>query len=65
MGSPIVLFFCINIKDLEEQWALFPSKTSKEILSEELLFFAIKNYCLPVGESVVGHSNVMLWIGGR
>ena len=55
--------FCINIEDLEEQGDF--SQLDKKRYIVRTTFFAIKNYCFPVGESLVGRSNVMLWIGGR
>ena len=56
--------FGINIEDLGEQRDFFPAIQVRRYCKNNYFFFAIKNYCLPIGESLVGHSNVMLWIGG-
>ena len=53
VGSPIVLFFCINIEDLDERRDFFPVRFVKT--------YGKKNY-LPVGEILVECSNVVLWI---
>ena len=65
MGIPTVSYFCINIEDLEEEGTFFPVRHVKRDCKKNYFFFAIKNYCLLVGESLVGRSNVMLWIGER
>ena len=64
VGCPTVSSFCINIGDLEQQGDFFPVRQKGSIV-RRTFFFAIKNYCLPVGESLVERSNVMLWIGER
>ena len=56
--------FGINIGDLEENGA-FSQLDMKSDIVRRTTFFAIKNYCLPVGERLVGLSNVMLWIAER
>ena len=56
--------FRINIEELEEQ-GVFSQLDKKRDIVRRTTFFAIKNYCFPVGERLVGRSNVMLWIGRR
>ena len=64
VGSPTISSFCINIGDLEENGA-FSQLDMKSDIVRRTTFFAIKNYCLPVGERLVGLSNVMLWMAER
>ena len=54
--------FYINIGDLEEEGA-FSQLDMKSDIVRRTIFFAIKNYCLPIGEGLLGCSNVMIWIG--
>ena len=64
-GQPnSLLLFCISIEDLEEERD-FSELDKKRDIVRRTTFFAIKNYCLPVGERLVGLSNVMLWIEER
>ena len=65
VGSPTVSCFLYKYRRLKRTKGFFPVRHVKRYCKKNYFFFAIKNYCLLVGESLVGRSNVMLWIGER
>ena len=56
--------FCINIEDLEEQRD-FSQLDKKRDIVRRTTFFCNKELLFSCRRNFGGHSNVMLWIGGR
>ena len=65
VGSPTVSPFLYKYRRLRRTRGFFPVGHVKRYCKNNYFFFAIKNYCFPVGERLVGLSNVMLWIAER
>ena len=64
MGSPTVSPFLYKCNRLRGEKGFFPVRHKKDIV-RRTTFFAIKRYCFPIGERLVGLSNVMLWMAER
>ena len=57
--------FCINVEGLEGIGAFSELDMKSDIVRRATFFFVIKSYCLPVGERLVGLSNVTLSMAER
>ena len=53
--------FCIKVGNIEKGMDFFPIRL-EDILEEELLPFAIKDFSFPVGERAVKFPNVVPWM---
>ena len=64
-GQPNSLILLYKYRGLRvKEDPIFPVRQVKRYCKKNY-FFAIKNYCFPVGEILVVRSNIMLWAGER
>ena len=63
-GQPNQFLLLYKNRKRREERGFFPVRL-EDILKEELLPFAIKDFSFPVGERVVKFPNVVPWVAGR